>query len=282
MPEEDKADILTPADRRRRQRTGTLVFGLSLAVVLAGLATTVLAVNNGRNYQRLVRQFGLEDYLLPSAPPPPSLRVGRQARQRPGHYPAWLLRAGLERNAVFEKDASLSAEERCDRLKSENGIEPTFTTTDNGWECLFFEEFGSAAEPASFFVHARGTEPDAVRIFRIKLSLLDSLEEHSVLNGAIAALQRFGLPMTPETRAYLAEKISARADFTSIVENYRMSFSREMMDERRYNLLILPYPQAIACGELPSTPPDRDGTPTYRMPVGCLALRGTPAPLQSS
>jgi len=282
MPEEDKADILTPADRRRRQRTGALVFSLSLAIVLAGLGTTVLAVNHGRNYQRLVRQFGLEDYLLPASPPP-TLRVGRQERQRPGgHYPPWLLRAGVERSAVFERDAPLSAEERCDRLENGKGIKPTFTSTDDGWECLFFEEFGSAAEPASFFVHARGAEPGVVKIFRIKLSLLDPLEERSVLDGAVAALQRFGLPMTPETRNYLTEKISARTDFTSIVENYRMTFSREMMDERRYNLLILPYPQTIACGEPPSAPPDRDGTPTYRMPVGCLALRGTPAQPQSS
>lgn len=281
MPEEDRTDILTPADRRRRQRTGALVFGLSLAIVLGGLATTVLAVNDGRNYRRLVRQFGLEDYLLAVAPPP-NLRVSRQNEQNPGrHYPPWLLRASVERNAAFEKAAPLSAEERCGQLRSGKGAEPTFSSTNGDWECLFFEEFGTAAEPASFFVQAKGAEPDVVRIFRLKLNLLDPPVEGSVLDEAIAALQRFGLPMTPETRTYLAEKISARADFTSIVENYRMTFGREMMDERRYNLLILPYPQTIACGEPPSIPPDRDSTSIYRMPVGCLALR-TPTQPQSS
>ncbi|MGK6312891.1 DUF6030 family protein [Neorhizobium sp. DT-125] len=281
MPEEE-ANILTPIDRRRRQRTAALVFGLFLALVLAGLATTVLAVNNGRNYQRLVRQFGLEDYLLPASPPP-NLRIGRQKPQPPaGHYPPWLLRAGLERSAVFERALSLPAEERCDRLANERGIEPTFTSTDNAWECLFFEEFGASAEPASLFVQARGTEPDVVRILRLKLSLIDPILERSVLDETIAALQRFGLPMTPETRTYLADKILARTDFTSIAENYRMTFSREMTDARRYNLLIQPEPQTIACGEPPPMPPDRGSTPIYHMPVSCLALRGVPARPQSS
>ncbi|WJR67352.1 DUF6030 family protein [Neorhizobium sp. CSC1952] len=282
MPEEDKANILTPIDRRRRQRTAALVFGLFLALVLAGLATTVLAVNNGRNYQRLVREFGLENYLLP-ARPPPDLRIGRQKAQPPaGHYPPWLLRAGLERSAVFERALSLSAEERCDRLANERGIEPAFTGGDDEWECLFFEEFGTSAEPASLFVQARGKEPDVVRILRLKLSLLDPPAERSVLDAAIAALQRFGLPMTPETRTYLADKILARTDFTSIVENYRMTFSREMTDARRYNLLIQPDLQTVACGEPPPTPPGRGNTPTYPMPVGCLALRGIPAQPQSA
>ncbi|EUB94940.1 hypothetical protein PMI07_002718 [Rhizobium sp. CF080] len=274
MPEEGKADILTPADRRRRQRSAVLVFGLFLAVVLAVLATTVLAVNNGSNYKRLVRQFALEQYLLP-APPAPPLRIGRQRALPPvEHYPPWLLNAGLERMAVFEKTSALSAEERCELLRDDRGTAPTFTRSGNDWECLFFETFGNAApEPAALFIQARGVEPDIVNSFRIKVSLTDLTMELAVLSEAIGATERFGLPMTPETRSYLIEKLAGRTEFSSIVENYRMTFSREITDARRYNLLILPRRQTASCGEHPSPPPDRWTTPIYHMPVGCLALR---------
>jgi hypothetical protein len=275
MPEEDKADILTPADRRLRQRSAALVFGFFLAVVLTALATTVLAVNNGRNYERLVRQFALERYLLP-APPAPPLRIGRQRSLPPAeHYPPWLLKAGLERTAVFEKTEALSAEERCELLRDDRGTAPAFTRSGDDWECLFFEEFGNAPEPAALFIQARGAEPDIVNSFRIKVSLTDPAMELAVLSAALAATERFGLAMTPETRSYLTEKLAGRTEFSSIVENYRMTFSQEITDARRYNLLILPRRQTANCGDRPSPPPDRWMTPIYRMPVGCLALRST-------
>ncbi|CDZ42871.1 DUF6030 family protein [Neorhizobium galegae] len=282
MPEEGKADRQTPADRRRRQRSAGLVFGFLLAVVLAALAATVLAVNDGRNYKRLVRQLALEQYLLPALAAP-QLRVGRHKSRPPErHYPPWLLKAGLERMAVFEKTAALSAAERCDLLRDDRGTAPTFSRSGEGWECLFFKEFGNGPEPAALFIQARGTEPDIMSSFRIKVSLTDLTAELAVLSGAIGATERFGLPMTPETRTYLVEKLAGRTEFSSIVENYRMTFSREISDARRYNLLILPRRQAAGCGEHPSPPPDRWTTPVYRMPVGCLALRSLCQPQSAS
>ncbi|WP_117194061.1 DUF6030 family protein [Rhizobium terrae] len=270
MPEEDKAKKLTPADRRRRQRSSARVFVLFLVMVLTALATTVLAVNNGRNYKRLIRQLGLAEYLLP---PPADLRVDRQRQLPPAdHYPAWLISAQLERAAVFEKTEPISAEERCDLLKSEKGTRPEFTTSDNNWECLFFEEFGTSPEPGSLFIQARGALPDRIRSFRIKLSLTEAAVEIQMLQGAVAAIERFGLPMAPETRSYLADMLATRREFSSIVENYRMTFSPEMTDARRYNLLILPRPQTITCSGLPPSS-DPSNASTYRMPIGCLPLR---------
>ncbi|MBW6420404.1 hypothetical protein KX729_03045 [Rhizobium sp. XQZ8] len=272
MREEDEAEGLTPADLRRRRRSGVLVFSLFLMVVLAGLAATVLAVNDGRNYRRLVQRLGLEHYFL--APPTQNIRVGRLKISPPSeHYPPWLIKAGLERAATFEAPETRTAEERCASLKTEKATEATFTPAGNDWECLFFQEFGSASEKASLFVQARGALPDTIRNFRIKLSLVDSTSDQAVIDEATAAIERFGLPMTPETRSYIKEMISTRREFTSIVETYRMTFSKEITDERRYNLLILPRPQTIKCGDAPETQPDSTATSVYRMPVGCLALR---------
>jgi len=276
MSEEDKAEGLTPADLRRKRRSGALVFGLFLLAVLAGLAATVLAVNDGRNYRRLAQRFGLQQYLL--SPAPQSVRMDRPKLSPPAeHYPPWLLHPGLERTATFEATQARSADERCASLKTDNATEFTFTPTGDGWECLFFQEFGSASEKASLFVQARGALPHLVRSFRIKLSLVDPSADQSVIDEAIVAIERFGLPMTAETRLYIKEMISTRREFSSIVENYRMTFGKEITDERRYNLLILPRPQTIKCGDAPETPPNNATTQIYRMPVGCLALRVTPA-----
>ncbi len=279
MSEKDKAEGLTPAELRRRRRSGILIFCLFLLTVLAGLAATVLAVNDGRNFHRLVQKFGLQQYLAQYMPvsAPQNVRVGRLKISAPAErYPPWLLKAGLERGATFEAPEARSAEERCNSLKTEKAKDATFKPTNNDWECLFFQEFGSASEPASLFVQARGTLPDIIRNFRIKLSLVDPAVDQSVIDEAIAATERFGLPMTIETRGYIKEMISTRREFSSIVENYRMTFSKEITDDRRYNLLILPRPQTVKCGEAPQTPPDNAATQTYRMPVGCLALRAAP------
>lgn len=281
MPKEDKPNIVTPADQRRKQRSAVFVFGVFLVMILAGLAATVLLVNDGRNYKRLVRNFGLEVYLLP-APPPPDLRVDRQRQLRPAdQYPPWLLRARLERVATFESSAFASPEERCNQLGAERDADPEFTTANDDWECLFFESFGTAREPASIFVQARGGLPDVLQSFRIKLSFTDPPVERSVADETMTIVDRFGIPITRETRDYLADKISRREDFTSVLENYRLTFSREMMDDRRHNLLLLPRPPKIACGEPAPPSPDKDLRPIYQMPIGCLALTG-PKPSAAS
>jgi hypothetical protein len=282
MPKEDKLNIVTPADQRRKQRSAAFVFSVFLVVILAGLAATVLLVNDGRNYKRLVHELGLEEYLLP-APPPPDLRVNRQRQLRPAdRYPPWLLRARLERVAAFESMAFASPEEHCGQLGAERDADPEFTSADDDWECLFFESFGAATEPASLFVQARGSLPDVLQSFRIKLSFTDPLVERAVADETMTIIDRFGIPITRETRDYLADKISGREDFTAMLENYRLTFSREMMDERRHNLLLLPRPSKITCGEPAMPSPDKDLRPIYRLPIGCLFTNEPPKPLAAS
>ena len=79
MPQEERPAISTPAEQRRRRGGRLFVLAVFLLVVFSGLAATVLFVNEGRNYKRLVRQFGLQTYLLPP-PPAPAVRIGRQRR----------------------------------------------------------------------------------------------------------------------------------------------------------------------------------------------------------
>ncbi|TDK36987.1 hypothetical protein E2F50_08775 [Rhizobium deserti] len=269
----ERAGLLTPADLRRRRRKNVFIFGLVLATVLISLVATVLAVNNGRNYRRLVRQAGLEHYLLPAAPPP-RLRVDRQRQIPPrGLYPSRLLQPRLERGATFLAAPDSSPSESCDNLDASGKEEASFKSVQGDWECLFYREFGSAPEPASLFIQARGSEADNLRTFRIKLSLTDSSQDRAVVKAAMESVNLFGLALSPESRAYLSERLPARREFNSVVENYRMTFSREMTDERRFNLLILPRPMTAGCDSTATAAGAGAHAQTYHLSVGCLALR---------
>ncbi len=270
MPKHQSGDISTPADVRLRQRGAALIFCVFLAAVLAVLGTTVLAVNEGRNYKRLVRQLGLEDYLLPSTPA--AIQVQRQPADPV--FPSRLINTTLADTATFRKTPLLSAEERCSLLKNQAG-DPSFTATDDGWECVFFQEFGTAVEQASLFIQSRGSSPDTIRSFRLKISHTDPIVELAVLREVFAAIDRYALPLTPQTRTYLREKLSRRAGFTATTEDYRITFSAEMMDARRFNLLILPLPDKIACDFALAEPAAPSARRTFAGPIACLDLAAT-------
>jgi hypothetical protein len=276
MSEEDKA-VLTPADLRRRQGSAIRIVVLFIMVVLAGLAAVVLSVNDARNYRRLIQALGLDQYTLFSLRPA-NVRIDKQRPLAPAErYPPWLLKATLERQAVFERFDPLPAEERCRRLGEATGAEPEFTNSDKDWECILFKEFGASPSPASFFIQARGQQPDQVRSFRIKLNLTDPQVEPQMLTEAAIALGEFGLPMTPETRTYVVDMLATHREFSSIVENYRMKFAPEMMDPNRYNLLLLPRPQTSECGAEPA--PEHTGGVLHELSIACLPLRNPVRPL---
>ena len=270
MPEEDKA-VLTPADLRRRQGSTIRIAVLFIILVLVGLATVVLSVNDARNYRRLTKALGLDQYSFFSTPPA-DVRIDKQKALEPAErYPPWLLKMELERQAMFERVDPLPAEERCQRLGSATDVEPEFTTRDQSWECILFKEFGAADPPASFFIQARGLMPDQIRSFRIKLNLTDPEMEPQMLQETTSALGEFGLPLTPETREYVVDMLSTHREFSSLLENYRMKFAPEMMDPNRYNLLLLQRPPTAECGSAPAT--ERASEVLYPLSVGCLPLK---------
>jgi hypothetical protein len=274
MRPEEKARPATPAEQRRRRRKNILVFELLLLGVLGTLAITVLSVNNGRNYKRLVRQYGLQDYLLP-APAAPKLRIDKQRHLPPSTvYPPWLLNSHVERNDGFERGYFGDEEERCHNLQTRQIAEVSFKPNGPDWECLAFAEFGSAAERASLFVQARGTEPDLLRSFRMKLSLTDPDQSSALQKAALEAMDRFGLALSPESRSYISSKLSARIAFTSLLENYKATLSPEFTDERRFNLLLLPRPQTADCAAVEGLH-GRVRAQVYPQQVACLDLHSS-------
>ncbi len=272
-----KADPSTPLMRLQRRKRAVMIFLLFLAVCVILLATTVLAVNDGRNYRRLLIRFGTEDYLATPPPPqPPSVQRYRRIGRIPLARPRLVAppTGGIDRLLQF---SDLPAEERCMRLAA-GGMQPaSFRAAQQEWECIFQQETGSTPEPSVLFVQVKGPSPDLFRSFRIKLSLLDPSVDERMIGLTLDVIDRFGLALSPESRGYLRDQLERKSEFSSLLENYRISFEREGSDEPRFNLLILPRPAIVRCdvstagrgsGPMQST--------ILAAPIGCLPLQAGP------
>jgi hypothetical protein len=152
------------------------------------------------------------------------------------------------------------------------GEPPNFLAGANEWECTFFRQFGEGDDPASLFIQAKGVGDDDLRTFRIKMSFTDERQDGALLQAALTALDGYNLPLTPQSRTYLEGRLSTRTAFKSELENYRATFTPEMMDQRRFNLLLVAKADATPCGA-PVQEPDRaPRRAIVSARVGCLTL----------
>lgn len=274
----DKAEILTPLMRLRRRRRTAKAFGTILFVGLMTLIGVVLAVNDGRNYRRLLTWLGMEDYLARpfAAPPPPALR-SRRATLVIKVSPR-LIQPVAGMNDKLRIFPSLTAYERCERL-GKDGPATSFQAAGGEWECLFSKELGAVPQPSVLFIQIKGTSSSTFRTFRLKLSLLDPGQDTEMLQLAIRSIDQFELELTPENRRYLDDRIRRRIAFSSRLGNYHVSYEPERGDDRRFNLLITQLPQISECGEPPLA---SRGAPMHssitQMAIGCLPL---PSPRSS-
>lgn len=225
-----------------------------LAIFL--LAGTVLSVNHGRNFARLVEWLGLDEYLV-MVQPPTSVAPKRTRRLSPvAAFPPRLLSRSAEDLRRFISFPSQAAYDRCRQLGVGGNAAASFQASGNEWECVLSQEFGAMPEPSVLFVQARGTSPDSFRSFRIKLSMLDPSQDDDVLRFALDSIDRFALALSHDSRRYIEERMAARRNFSSLLENYRIVFGRERDDEKRFNLLVVPLSSSMTCI---SPRPESDG-----------------------
>jgi hypothetical protein len=276
MSPADNADALTPLMRLRRRRKAFRVFGTLLILALLLLVGIVLAVNQGRNFHRMVDWLGLEDYLKIMQPAaseaPKRYRQGRVAT-----FPPRLVSSNTDEASAFSRFPSQAAYERCRQLSADSAAMASFQASGDDWECVFSRELGTTPEPSVLFIQARGTSPDSFRTFRAKLSLLDPSQDTELMRLALDSLDRFGLALSPESRRYVGERITMRRNFSSLLENYRISFERERDDEKRFNLLIVPLSTMTTCASPRVESDGRSMSASIApMRLGCLSLNRKP------
>lgn len=275
-----KAEILTPVMRLRRRKRAVKIFTGLLFLGLILLSATVLAVNDGRNYRRLVSWAGLDAYLARPIATQTQAQAPATARFRPAPrgvaVPERLTTRTIGDRAGFRAMPDLTAHERCLELTAEGAAAPSFQAAGGQWECLFSQDVGSIPEPSIVFIQVRGTSPTVFRTFRLKLSLLDPSQDSAAIRLALAAIEQFGLAFSPESSSYLAAKLTARQSFSSVLENYRITFEAERGDDRRFNLLITPRRLPQDCANVPSARRHAPMQSTIApVSVGCLSLPAT-------
>jgi hypothetical protein len=273
MSPADNADALTPLMRLRRRRRAFRIFGVFLILVLLLLAGMVLAVNQGRNYLRLIDWLGIPDYLEISQPAASEAPQRYRRLSRIAGFPPRMTSPQAQTAGAFKRFPGQAAYERCRQLGAD-GNAASFQASGDDWECLLSRELGSTPEASALFIQARGASPDSFRTFRAKLSLLDPAEDDSIIRLTLDSIDRFGLALSPESRRYIEHRIASRRNFSSMLENYRIVFERERGDDKRFNLLIVPLSTATAC---PSPRPDSNGarmrSAIVQERLGCLSLQ---------
>jgi hypothetical protein len=273
----DKAEPLTPVARLRRRKRAARVFVLLLSCVVVCLTVTVLLVNDARNLKRLADKLGIA---LPT-----SWSVAEAAR-RPNRFrrtnrlsttPSRLLASDPRLTAPLSPVSLYPARERCSRLAASGASPPMFRASGDEWECVFTHEFGSGPEPSVLFIQAKGTTPGAFRTFRAKLSYLDAHEDASLTEAALRAIHRFGVTLPAEGLTYLQDRLSVRANFTSMLDPYRIILERERDDERRFNLLIVNNSTPSSCSTTDiETHGSRLRASTASIALACLPLPSVP------
>ncbi len=244
----DKAEFLTPLVRLQRRRRAAKAFGAFLIFGLMLLLGIVLAVNDGRNYRRLVAWVGLEEYLKRpfAASPPPALKSRRTTLVVDASPRLIQPAIGMfDRLSLLPR---LTAHERCERI-GEDGTAPSFQAVGGEWECLLSKELGASPEPSVLFIQIKGTSSSTFRTFRAKLNLLDPAYDQEMLRLTVQSIDRFGLELTQESRRYLDSRIKAGNSFSSRLGGYRIRYDRERDDDRRFNLLITQVLAVSACDQ---------------------------------
>lgn len=282
MSPADKPDVFTPLMRLRRRRKAFRIFGTILILVMLLLVGTVLAVNQARNFHRFADWLGLQDYLRIIEPTTGEAPKNFRRLSRVAAFPPKLMSREIDTTTAFRHFPSQAAYDRCRQL-GVDGAAAAFQASGNDWECVFSQELGSTSEPSVLFIQAKGNSPDSFRTFRAKLSLLDPVEDAALIRLALDSIDRFGLALSVESRGYVEDRITARRNFSSLLENYRITFEQERDDEKRFNLLIVPLSTAVDCA-LPRQ--ESDGrtmrSSIIQMELGCLSLsRKPPASGQS-
>jgi hypothetical protein len=282
----DKAEILTPLKHLQRKRRGARIFGALLLTSVIVFFGFVLAVNDGRNYRRLVNWLGAEDYVdryirdyLPAyltGPLPSRAPIAVKTRRigRGSAIAARLTYPGFRDQEKFEENPQSTVYERCERLAIDGAPAPTFQAAGGEWECLFSREFGSPAEPSVLFIQIKGVSSTQFRSFRLKLNRLDTSQNDEITRLALASIDRFGLEMRSQDRRYLNDLIVTGEKSSSRLGNFRVSVDLERGDDRRLNIIILQKSDTGSCDE--QRPVSSTGSPMHASFVpymlACLPL----------
>ncbi len=221
----------SPSKPRKPAWTPLLVFFLVFTIPVTA---TVLLANGGRNLMRIAAMLNID-----LAPRQETTVVKTGRAETSSARPAILARSFAASDAVriLPMTPDRTPEETCLGLKSISpSADPVFTPASGGaWECTATAAFADTSN--SIFLQIRGADR-RVGLIRIKYNLLDPSHLGEMFNQSMQLVRHVRPEVDTADLAEIENVMGAGQEKYIMYGLDRVILKQEMMDSRRYNLLI--------------------------------------------
>lgn len=228
----------------RAPKSGRLFFIVTVCLVFAAIAATVLLANDKRHLRFVLDYIGHPEWLQEARPAPTVVRVVKGRR-----IPA--ARILIPRHAFtdmkgpadrFSRQIRSDPKMLCEKLRDGGFGEMAWTPSlsGGGFECSGFIDLPATADSetrSSVFTSVKGSAENTVASFRIKLNVENSKDAAAVGVIGSKAVTIFLEQVRWTNSRDVIRDIEAFKDFD--IQNFgtRLQFKREFGDTPRYNFL---------------------------------------------
>ncbi|ATN32328.1 hypothetical protein ACO34A_00690 [Rhizobium sp. ACO-34A] len=217
--------------KRPAWKTPFVIFFLVFTIPIAA---TVLFANGGRNLNKLAAIFHID-----LSPKKEEVVVRKGRVHAPPARPPALSRtfSPSETTRLVPMNLNRTGEEICLGLTSVTpDATPTFTPAgDDVWECTASIAFPDTAN--SIFLQIRGVEQRA-RTIRVKYNLIDPLHVDEMFNQSVQLIRYIRPEIAAIDLTGMKTTMGTGKEKYIMLGTDRISLKQELMDARRYNLLI--------------------------------------------
>ncbi len=235
----------------KRRGSGKLFFLISLLVIFAGILTTVLLANDGRNLRLLLRYFDVEIpatiTLSPVQEEPVRFRPVRGTRLPPARMalPTYAFADMKSPQQMFLRTIRSDPRSLCDEVKEAGfrGMDWVISSSNrDNWECsslttLLPSTDGNGAAQSSIFVFIKGDGENRVTSFRVKLNIERPADSGPVAALAADAAMIFLERVQWENSEEVVRLVRSLKEFELDNFGSRIRFRKEMGDVPRYNFI---------------------------------------------
>lgn len=209
-------------------------FLIFLLVFTIPIAATVLFANGGRNLTKLAALLHID-----LSPKEEEVVIRKGRVHAPPARPPALSRtfSSSETERLIPMNFNRTGEEICLGLTSVTpNATPTFTpAAEDAWECTASVAFPDIAN--SIFLQIRGAEQRA-RTIRVKYNLIDPAHLDGMFNQSLELIRYIRPEIAMIDLTGMKNAMGAGKEKYIMFGTDRISLKQELMDARRYNLLI--------------------------------------------
>lgn len=239
----------------KRRGSGKLFFLIALLVIFAGILTTVLLANDGRNLRLLLRYLEIEvpaeitlsSSSSPKQEDPVRFRPIKGTRLSPARMalPTYAFADMKSPPQTFLRAIRSDPRSLCDQVKEAGfrGMDWVISSSNrDNWECsslttLLPSTDGNGAEQSSIFVLIKGDGENRVTSFRVKLNIERPADSGPVAALAADAAMIFLERVQWENSEEVVRLVRSLKEFELDNFGSRIRFRKEMGEVPRYNFI---------------------------------------------